>query len=130
MSDSVRPHRRQPTRLPRSWDSLDKNTGVGCHFLLQCMCAKPLQSCLTLCNPMDSSHQAPLSMGFSKQEYWRGLPFPSPQIRAMFLNLVRGRTILYYLYISLECAISSSELCVISTLYSSSHRKNSGITHN
>ena len=35
MSDSVQPHRRQPTRLPYPWDSPDKNTGVGCHFLLQ-----------------------------------------------------------------------------------------------
>ena len=40
MSDSVRPHRRQPTRLPCSWDSPGKNTGVGCHFLLQCMKVK------------------------------------------------------------------------------------------
>ena len=40
MSDSVRPHRRQPTRLPRPWDSPSKNTGVGCHFLLQCMKVK------------------------------------------------------------------------------------------
>ena len=51
MSDSVRPHRWQPTRLPRPWDSLGKNTGVGCHFLLQCMKAKSesevTQSCLT-----------------------------------------------------------------------------------
>ena len=37
VSDSVRPHRRQPTRLPCPWDSPGKNTGVGCHFLLQCM---------------------------------------------------------------------------------------------
>ena len=37
MSDPVRPHRRQPTRLPHPWDSPGKNTGVGCHFLLQCM---------------------------------------------------------------------------------------------
>ena len=37
MSNSVRPHRRHPTRLPRPWDSPGKNTGVGCHFLLQCM---------------------------------------------------------------------------------------------
>ena len=35
VSDSFRPHRRQPTRLPRPWDSPGKNTGVGCHFLLQ-----------------------------------------------------------------------------------------------
>ena len=40
LSDSVRPHRRQPTRLPRPWDSPGKNTGVGCHFLLQCMKVK------------------------------------------------------------------------------------------
>jgi len=40
MSDSVRPHRWQPTRLPRPWDSPGKNTGVGCHFLLQCMKVK------------------------------------------------------------------------------------------
>ena len=36
------------------------------------------QSCLTLCNPMDCAYQAPLSMGFSRQECWSGLPFPFP----------------------------------------------------
>ena len=40
--------------------------------------AKSLQSCPTLCNPMDCSLQAPPSMGFSRQEYWSGLPLPSP----------------------------------------------------
>ena len=59
MSDSVRPHRRQPTRLPRPWDSPGKNTGVGCHFLLQCMKVKieseVAQLCLTLSDPMDCS---------------------------------------------------------------------------
>ena len=53
----MRPHRRQPTRLPRPWDSPGKNTGVGCHFLLQCMKVKSesevTQSCLTLRDPMD-----------------------------------------------------------------------------
>ena len=52
-------HRRQPTRLPHPWDSPGKNTGVGCHFLLQCMKGKSesevAQSCLTLRNPMDCS---------------------------------------------------------------------------
>ena len=61
MSDSVRPHRQQPTRLPRPWDSPGKNTGVGCHFLLQCMKVKSerkvAQSCLTLRDPMDRSLQ-------------------------------------------------------------------------
>ena len=59
MSDSVRPQRQQPTRLPSPWDSPGKNTGVGCHFLLQCMNVKSesevAQSCLTLSNPMDGS---------------------------------------------------------------------------
>ena len=180
MSDSVQPCRRQLTRLPHPWDSPGKNTGVGCHFLLQCMevksesevaqscptlrdtmdwslpgssvhgifqsrvlewvaiafsvscpaaaaaAAKSLQSYLTLCDPMDGSppgcpvpgilqartlkwvaisfsnawkwkvkvksltlvwpsatpwtaaYQAPPSMGFSRQEYWSGVPLPSP----------------------------------------------------
>ena len=59
MSDSVRPHRRQPIRLPRPWDSPGKNTGVGCHFLLQCMKVKSesevAQSCSTLSDPIDCS---------------------------------------------------------------------------
>ena len=127
MSDSVRPHRRQPSRLPRPWDSPGKNTGVGCHFLLQCMKVKSerevAQSCPTISDPMDCSPPGSsvhgifqarvlewgviafsqehwsvyiffvvsvaqacptlhdphgLSMKFSRQEYWRGLPFPSP----------------------------------------------------
>ena len=111
----MQPHRRQPTRLPRPWDSPGKNTGVGCHFLLQCMKVKSesevTQSCPTLSDPMDCSlpgssargifpgkstgvgchcllsHvqffvtpwtiacQPPLSMGFSRQEHWSGLPW-------------------------------------------------------
>ena len=59
MSDSVRPHRQQPTRLLCPWDSPGKNTGVGCHFLLQCMKVKSesevTQSCPTLSDPMDCS---------------------------------------------------------------------------
>ena len=133
----MRPHRRQPTRLPHPWDSPGKNTGVGCHFPLQCRKVKSEsevdQSCPTPSDPMDCSlpgpsihgifqarvlewgaiafskttygntlsgekkvkvkslsHvqlfvtprtaalQAPLSMGFSRQEYWSELPFPPP----------------------------------------------------
>ena len=122
--------RRQPTRPCRPWDSPGKNTGVGCHFLLQCMKVKSegevAQSCLTLCDSTDSSppdssipgilqartlewaaisfsnawkwkvkgkslsrvrlsatpwtvaHQAPPSMGLSRQEYWSGVSLPSP----------------------------------------------------
>ena len=80
MSDSVRPHRRQPTRLPRPWDSPGKNTGVGCHFLLQCMKVKvkSLSRVQLLATPWTAAHQAPPSMGFSRQEYWSGVPLPSP----------------------------------------------------
>jgi len=59
MFDSVRPHRGQLTRLPHPWDSPGKNTGVGCHFLLQRMKVKSerevTQSCPTLSNPVDCS---------------------------------------------------------------------------
>ena len=57
MSDSVRPQRQQPTRLPCPWDSPGKNTGVGCHFLLQCVKSESevVQSCPTLSDPMDCS---------------------------------------------------------------------------
>ena len=57
MSDSVRLHRQKPTRLPSPWDSPGKNSGVGCHFLLQCMKVKieVAQSCPTLSDPMDCS---------------------------------------------------------------------------
>ena len=55
----MQPHRRQPTRLPRLWNSPGKNPGVGCHFLLQCMKVKNesevAQSCPTLSDPMDCS---------------------------------------------------------------------------
>ena len=81
MSDSVRPQRQQPTRLPRPWDSPGKNTGVGCHFLLQCIKVKSesevAQSCLTLSDPMDCSLPGSSVHGFSRQEYWSGVPLPA-----------------------------------------------------
>ena len=104
----------RPSRLPSPWDSPGKNTGVGCHALLQgifpiqewnphllcllhrqsgslpltppgnpeyvhvCVRAKLPQQCSTPCDPMTVSCLAPLSMGFSRQEYWNGLPCPPP----------------------------------------------------
>ena len=66
----------------RPWDSPGKNTGMGCHFLLQCMKVKSerevAQLCLTLATPRTAAHQAPPSMGFSRQKYWSGVPLPSP----------------------------------------------------
>ena len=69
-------------QAPRPWDSPGKNTGVGCHFLLQCMKVKSesevAQSCPTLCDPMDCSLPGSSVHGFSRQEYWSGVPSPSP----------------------------------------------------
>ena len=79
----MRPHRQQPTRLPCPWDSPGKNTGMGCHFLLQCMKVKnesevAVSRVWLLVTPWTAAYQAPPSMGFSRQEYWSGVPLPSP----------------------------------------------------
>ena len=64
-----------------------------------CECAKLFQLCLTLCDPMN--HQAPLFIGFSRQEYWRGLPCPPPgdlpdsRIELASVSYI-GRWVLYY----------------------------------
>ena len=100
-----RPHGLQPTRLLHPWDFPGKSTGVGCHCLLpgiepkspalqaDSLPSKPLGkpiwgllllllshfSRVRLCaTPETAAHQAPLSLGFSRQEHWSGLPFPSP----------------------------------------------------
>ena len=88
----MRPHRRQPTRLPRPWDSPGKDTGVGCHFLLQCMKVKSekvklLSRVRLLATPWTAAHQAPPSMGFSRQEYGSGVPLPSPFSNAIPIKL-------------------------------------------
>ena len=90
-ADSVQLHRWQPTRLPCPWDSPGKNTGVGCHFLLQCMKVKVKVKSLScvrlLATPWTAAHQAPLSMGFSKQEYWSGVPLPSPKLYLYIITI-------------------------------------------
>ena len=86
VSDSVRPHKWQPTMLPHPWDSPGKNTGVGCHFLLQCMKVKieseVAQSCPTLSDPMECSPPGSSVHGISWEECWSGGPSPSPCCRA------------------------------------------------
>ena len=83
MSDSVWPHRRQPTRLPHRWDSPGKNTGVGCHFLLQCMKVKSesevAQSCPTLRDPMDRSLPGSSVHGIFQARVleWGAIVFPA-----------------------------------------------------
>ena len=81
VSDSVWPHRRQPTRLPRPWDSPGKNTGVGCHFLLQCMKVKRESEvaqlwALTPSDPMDRSLPGSSTHGiFQARVLWGLLSF-------------------------------------------------------
>ena len=76
---TLQPHRRQPIRLRRPWDSPGKNTGVGCHFLLQCRKVKSesevAQLCPTLSDPMDCSLPGSSTHGISRQEYWSGICF-------------------------------------------------------
>ena len=166
MSDSVRPHRWQPTRLPRPWDSPGKNSGVGCHFPLQCMKVKSesevAQLFLTLIDPMDCSlpgssipgilqartlewvaisfsnawqwkvkvkslscfwllvtpwtaaYQAPLSVGFSRQEYWSGVPLPSPtrHVRLSFLlkELLPNRRSMVHIWVTFTHSLIHSPL--------------------
>ena len=90
VSDSVWPQRQQPTSLPHPRDSPGKNTGVGCHFLLQCMKVKMKVKSLSrvqlFMTPWTAAHQAPPSMGFSKQEYWSGVPLPAPTQSLVYLK--------------------------------------------
>ena len=141
MCPTLRPHRWQPTRLHCPWDSPGKNTGVGCHFLLQCMKVKvkSLSRVRPSATPWTAAYQAPLSMdfpgrstgvgchcllrrtllllllllsrfsrhvqlcatpktaahqaspplGFSRQEHWSGLPFPSPNYAISLIYIDR-----------------------------------------
>ena len=76
------PHRRQPTRLLRPWDSPGKNTGVGCHFLLQCMKVKSESvSCSAVSDsvtPRTVAQQAPLSMGILQARILEWVACPAP----------------------------------------------------
>ena len=86
MSDSVRPHRRQPARLLRPWDSPGKNTGVGCHFLLQRMKVKSesevTQSCPTLSDPVNCSLPGSLVHGIfqARPLEWGAIAFSAAHI--------------------------------------------------
>ena len=91
---TVRPHRQQPTKLLCPWDSPGKNTGVGCHFLLQCRKVKSeskvAQSCLTLCNPMDCSLPGSSIHGVFQARIleWGAIAFSASIVRyVLFSNL-------------------------------------------
>ena len=101
MSDSVRPHRRQPTRLPCPWDSPGKNTGVGCHFLLQCMKVKSesevTQLCPTLSDPMDRSLQGSSIHGIFQA---RVLEWGAIAFSVISSNLLQKKYVLNCMYSS------------------------------
>ena len=97
MSDSVQPYRQQPTRLRRPWDSPGKNTGVGCHFLLQYMKVKSesevAQSCPTLSDPMDCSlpgssipgiFQVDWAYNCGEEDHQDKVPFSSYHIKNVY----------------------------------------------
>ena len=93
----VRPHRWQLTRLPRPWDSPGKNTGVGCHFLLQCMKVKSerevAQSCPTLRDSIDCSPPGSSIRGIFQARVlaWVPLPSPTTQYRVSQKNACFGK---------------------------------------
>ena len=91
ISDSVQPHRRQPTRLRRPWDSQCKNTGVGCHFFLQCMKVKSeIRSVLPNSSRphglLPNRLLCPQDFSYGKIEYWSGVPLPSPICMSVLFN--------------------------------------------
>ena len=91
----MRPHRRQPTRLRRPRDSPGKNTGVGCHFLLQCMKVKSqsevAQSCPTLSNPMDCSLPGSSIHGIFQARVleWGAIAFSERNIYFCFIDYAK-----------------------------------------
>ena len=109
------PHKRQPSRLPRPWDSSDKNTGVGCHFLLQCMKVKSesevIQSCPTLRDPMDCSLPGSFIHGIFQARVleWGAIAFSVPSTA---LHLILFLCLLYlYFYILCHYLIIILQIC-------------------
>ena len=128
MSDSVRPHRRQPTRLPHPWDPPGKSTGVGCHFLLQCMKVKSesevTQSCLTLSDPMDCSPLGSSVHGIFQARVleWGAITFSGRECSALIIwpcwqpRLPASRTVRKFLLfkpLSLWCFVMETKLTKI-----------------
>ena len=102
MSDSVRPHRRQPTRLHHPWDSPGKNAGVGCRFLLQCMKVKSekevAQFCPTLHDPTDCSLPGSSVHGIFQARVleWVAIAFS----KFFFMLHIYNSIYKYYIYIN------------------------------
>ena len=97
---TLQPKRWQPTRLPHPWDSPGKNTGMGCHFLLQCMKGKSesevFQSCLTLSDPMDCSLPGSSIQGIFQARVleWGAIAFSNMLSRLVITFLPRSKHLL------------------------------------
>ena len=106
MSETVWPHRRQPTRLPRPWDSPANNTGVGCHFLLQCMKVKSesevTQLCPTLRNPMDCSLPGSSVHGIFQARVleWGAIAFSILSMKPYQLDIIESQTCCCYHFVT------------------------------
>ena len=96
MSDSVQPHRQQPTRLLCPWDSPGKNTGVGCHFRLQCMKVESESEvahlCLTLSDPMDCSLPDSSIHGIFRATVleWGAIAFSLPRSKHLLISWLQS----------------------------------------
>ena len=131
----MRPHRRQPTRLPRHWDSPGKNTGVGCHFLPQCIKVKSesevAQSCPTLSDPMDCSLPGSSVHGIFQARVleWGAIAFSGGRSKACFFSSstkvkqpeAPDEDILLFTENRKEACWSSSRVWMILNLYLSSN---------
>ena len=124
MSDSMRPHRQQPTRLPHPWDSPGKNTGVGCHFLLQCWKVKSesevAQSCLTPSDPMDCTPPGSSVHGICQVRIveWGAIAFSEPgQSLINFIDFFLSETALIFVIFSIDFVSHLSDLCSNSYYY-------------
>ena len=128
MSNSVQSHRWELTRLPHPWESAGKNTGVSCHFLLQCMKVKceseDAQSCLTLNNPMDCSLPGSSVHGIFQARVLEWVPIAfSPNMwdhliffflwfnllsmmSARFIHVVGGRISFFHGWILFHCGLN------------------------
>ena len=99
MSNSVQPHRQQPTRLPRLWDSPSKNTGICCHCLLQCMKVKSekevAQLCPTFSDPMDYSLPGSSIHGIFQGRVleWGAIAFSAKSTYSMIILVVIGKEV-------------------------------------
>jgi len=138
MSDSVRPHRWQPTRLCRLWDSPGKNTGVGCHFLLQCVNVKLLSHVWLVSSLLFQNSYlhgqtllCPNQNNLPLVQTQLGHPFPGIHFKCShFLSILegQGRWITFF-FIKFQCQNPTWDHLFVLTVVSNTdyHWSNTGV---